>query len=121
MIQSSLFELFSKVIVQEETVEEAIERVYDAAAEEWKAEATSIIHHLCQNQSEFDLDTVAEKLKPIDYIKHKPRAVGNLMRKAKDFGWCRQVGITTSKRLSRHGGYIAQYESLVYSSNEIHG
>ena len=102
-------------VTDPDTASEAIKRVYDNASDEWKAAASPIIHQLCRNRMEFDLDTVAEALKPIDHLPHEKRATGQLMKDSMKADWCRQTGVINSKRPSRHGGYIAVYESLIFS------
>ena len=102
--------------VDHEPVSETIEMVYNNASDEWKTQATEILHALCKTRHSFDLDDVADALKPIDHLPHKPRAVGQLMLKARKNEWCRQSHITNSRRKSRHYGYIAVYTSLVHGS-----
>lgn len=107
----------SNLNTEVETVTEQIERVYSNASDEWKAAATPILRTLCENRQLWDLDDLADALKPIDHLPHEPRAVGQLMVKARKAGWCRIIRYEKSKRKSRHYGIIAVDESLVYSPN----
>lgn len=103
-------------IVDPESVSESIERVFDNASEQWKIQAEQIVYRLCQTRHSFDLDDVAEALKPIDHLPHEPRSVGQLMRNVVRNEWCERSGVRNSKRKSRHYGYIAIYESLIFSA-----
>ena len=104
----------SKKDTEPESVPEVIERVYDNASDAWKAAASQIIRRLCETRNSFDLDDVAEAIKPIDHLPHKPRAVGHLMKKARKDGWCRIIGYKKSQRDSRHHGVISEDESLIF-------
>lgn len=104
-------------VVDPETVSEAIARPFDNASDEWKKQATEILHTLCQNRAEFCLDDVADALKPIDHLPHEPRATGQLMRTARKQGWCRLIRYENSKRKSRHYGIISVDESLIHSAS----
>jgi len=99
---------------QQLSLEDAIALVHENSNKEWRREATAALYTLCSKCPNFDLDDVARVTGEIVPQPHDNRATAQIMRNAKRDGWCRQVGVTTSKRASRHRGYIATYESLIY-------
>jgi hypothetical protein len=103
-------------IVDHETTGEAIARCHTDPL--WTSEALRITKEMCQNRMEWDLDDLAEALKPIDHLEHEKRAVGQITKTAKAQNWCRQSRVEKSKRPSRHSGYIAVYESLIFLPSE---
>ncbi|QFG10732.1 hypothetical protein SEA_ANIMUS_64 [Streptomyces phage Animus] len=69
--------------------DEAMQRVYDSAAEEWKAQAHATIIAVADSLGEFTVDDLwdAGLVKP-----DEPRAMGPVLRKAARDGYVRQTG-----------------------------
>jgi hypothetical protein len=101
-------------ITDPDTKEESLQRVASNVDPIWKAQSLKILENLCKSRMTFDLDDVAAVIPPPS----EPRYTGDLMKTVKALKWCRQSGVSTSKRPSRHGGYIAVYESMLYSASE---
>lgn len=69
--------------------DEAMERTYESAAEEWKAQAHATIIAVADSLAEFTVDDLwdAGLVKP-----DEPRAMGPVLRKAAFEGFIRQTG-----------------------------
>ena len=95
------------------SIEEVIQSVFDNAPLQWKGQAIQRVHQLCLKCPTFDLDGVETCLEGIEPPPKDKRCTGQLMKIAKSNGWCKQIGVTNSKRKSRHYGFISQYQSML--------
>ena len=91
--------------------DEAMACVDENADEAWKAAALNAVHWTAKYQAVFTTDDVWKRLlgKP-----HEPRAMGAVMRKAKDLGWIAPTDrFIATEKISQHRQPIRQWRSLL--------
>ncbi|MBX4215580.1 hypothetical protein KW797_01380 [Candidatus Parcubacteria bacterium] len=95
----------------EKETDEAIERGDSHANAAWKAEAIEVIEAICLKQDTFIADDVWEVLDKKGT--HDPRALGGIMRRAKNLGLCETTGRFASSK-KRHMTPMIIWKSLLF-------
>ena len=96
--------------------DEAIDRVEMHAAEEWRADALRAVEACALARGYFTTDHVWALLEAAESTgTHEPRAMGAIMRKAANEGYCERTNVTQqSKRPRCHRRPVRVWRSLVY-------
>lgn len=88
-------------------------QAYENANLDWKDEALNIVWRLARHKAYFTSDDVMAVLASKDVKTHNSSALGGVMVKARNSGWIRPAGFSTSTRKSRHQAPIRVWESRV--------
>lgn len=95
----------------DQVTREAIQRVDEAANEEWKALADAALYEIARTKP---------ILMPDDLWDHvprprEPRAAGPVFLRARRAGWITPTGnFVRSRNVKQHRTHITEYESLIY-------
>ena len=84
------------------------ETALGSAGIDWRDRAEIVLDDLIESGVVF----TAEDVTDVTGMPDSPNAVGGLLLKASKRGRIRPVGITTSKRLQRHGGTLRTWEGI---------
>ncbi len=121
-MQPTLFEPFSKAIIQselagrspKEVTEEAIQRSANHADPHWMEVALFWLQHVCQNESRFTVDVLCEALSHTEAKTHDNSALGPVMQHGAKQGWMRKTGeYVKSKDPKKHCRVLPVWESLL--------
>lgn len=95
--------------------DEAVQRVERHARPEWLRCALLAVYDVARYRAEFTTDAVWALLDARDVPPpHEPRAMGPVMKRAVNLGYCAQTDrVRPSVRVVNHGRPIAVYRSLV--------
>lgn len=92
----------------------ALEKVEQAANQEWLQRATERVRYLCQTRYEWCSDDVWSYLDTLDIVTGDNRALGAVIRKAAMDGWCAGTDrVVKSKRPACHSRPVALWQSLL--------
>lgn len=93
--------------------DEAIERVADAADDDWKEAAFLAVKRIAALRSEFTTDHVWEALQEIDVSTHEHRAMGAVMRAACTDGVIEKTDrVVPTRRPGAHRRPVTVWRSL---------
>lgn len=89
--------------------DDALNRVDEAADQDWKDRALEAVYQLCQSQPVFTSEDIWELIeKP-----REPRALGPVMLRAVKLGYCEPGGFVNCSMVSRHAAPVRQYHSRI--------
>ncbi|MDB5344208.1 MAG: hypothetical protein JWP89_2585 [Schlesneria sp.] len=94
----------------------ALEKVEEAANQEWWNAATARVRYLCETRVEFTTDLVWSHLDALECSTKEPRALGAIMQNAAKAGWCVSSGVfVKSTRPECHSRPIVKWQSRLLS------
>lgn len=101
-------------LVTNSVTDEAVERAYVNAPEDWKANAAVAVENCAKRFNEFTTDEVWDAL---DEQPREPRALGGVMRRAARDGLIRKTNrVRNSTATKRHSRPMTIWESLCYGA-----
>lgn len=92
--------------------EQEIQRGFDFANEEWKRKALEEVHNVCLRQKRFTADDIRMVVTDDVVQTHDRRAMGGIMKRAQNNGWCKATGIHIKSKFT-HGHLHQVWESLL--------
>jgi hypothetical protein len=91
--------------------DDAMTRVEEHAAPDWKDEAFSVVIDLARTRRPFTADDVWER---VGWAPHEPRALGPIMMRALREGYIRPTGHWVAcRRVSRHKTHVKEWIGIV--------
>ena len=92
---------------------QAIEESYENANFDWIQAAENTLWQFCRKKRFVTSDDILERLERSDKRTHNNSALGGVFVKAKNNGWIKPYGYTSSRRRSRHQAPIRVWKSLI--------
>lgn len=101
----------------QKVTDEAIQKGYDNAKEEWRKYALECLRQVCLHQQEFTMNDVRGALKHAPIKTHDNRAVGGVVATARKEGWIEPTG-KSIQSLVGHKSPLQIWRSLIYKPKD---